>query len=468
MSGQRIATVVVVLSCSLGAGSTAWAKPGRVLRPTAAELGLVPRTVYVQVPQRERPAGRAMADRGGPTVLFLNRGGGQYQGSWWDDSTTNQSSILNFTVDMPAYPYGDRSWNQLLGCMRDAYSPFNVEVTDVDPGDAPHVEVVVSGHPTDIGQQDGVGGIAPMACDVIDNAVAYAFPETYGDDPSGICEAAAQESAHAFGLDHEMQCDDFMTYLWCGTKSFRDVDAPCGEFRERTCSCGGSTQNSYQYLMSVLGPADEVPPDEEPPTVSITSPADGAEVDSTFRIDVDAADNVALSIVELYVDGDRTASLGVPPWRFVAPPDLGSGDHEIEVRATDTSNLTASDHITVTLPGGTDPGQGEDPQGQTSLGRLGDDCDGPAMCDSNACVASDGYCTERCTDSCADGFTCTDTPEGQYCLRSAKKDERSRGCAVGGPLTPGDGIPILVGLTLLGLVHRRRGSRRTRPSAQRP
>ena len=78
------------------------------------------------------------------------------------------------------------------------------------------------------------------------------------------CEIAAQEIAHAYGLDHEFLCDDPMTYLsGCGRKTFQDRTVSCGEYSARACKCSGQ-QNSYRALIDRLGPAGSAPPPPPP------------------------------------------------------------------------------------------------------------------------------------------------------------------------------------------------------------
>jgi hypothetical protein len=138
-----------------------------------------------------------------------------------------------------------------VSCVAALYQPFGVVVTDVDPGSAPHFEAIVAGAPGEIGAS-GIGGVSPFACGVIDNAITYSFANIYGS-VQDICDTVAQESAHAFGLEHEYLCEDPMTYLTgCGAKVFQDVDAPCGELAPRDCECGGPTQNSFQVLTDVF------------------------------------------------------------------------------------------------------------------------------------------------------------------------------------------------------------------------
>lgn len=76
--------------------------------------------------------------------------------------------------------------------------------------------------------------------------------------------------------------------------------------------------------------------DATPPVVSIVSPADGAVLQSTTIVQVEAADDLGLSEVVLYVDGIRRASDAVWPYGFLINPARYSlGPHQIQVRGVD-------------------------------------------------------------------------------------------------------------------------------------
>ena len=51
-----------------------------------------------------------------------------------DDSRTDSSSIPETQAVLTAYPHGSTSWNTLVQCVKDMYAPFDIQVTDVDPG----------------------------------------------------------------------------------------------------------------------------------------------------------------------------------------------------------------------------------------------------------------------------------------------------------------------------------------------
>ena len=189
------------------------------------------------------------------TTLFLNRNGGTYTPGP-DDARSNTSSVVSSTTTVPAFDCGTPAWNEVVACVTGLFSPFDVQVIDADPLAAPHVELVVGGLPAAVGLPSGVAGVAPFSCAVIPNAVGFVFSAELGcASPKAICWEVAQQAGATFGLDHAYLCPDPMSSLsGCGDKSFQDAAAPCGEFSARACTCGGTTQNSYRTLLTVLGP----------------------------------------------------------------------------------------------------------------------------------------------------------------------------------------------------------------------
>jgi uncharacterized protein (TIGR03382 family) len=135
--------------------------------------------------------------------------------------------------------------------------------------------------------------------------------------------------------------------------------------------------------------------DTTPPTVSITSPDDGDEVEAGFTVTVTATDDDAVTKVELKVDGTVVGTDTTAPYSFETADDLAVGEHTIEAIAYDSLN-TASDEITVTIaapggddPGGDDPG-GDDPGGDDPGGDNPGDDDGGGGCNAGAGGAASG------------------------------------------------------------------------------
>ena len=99
------------------------------------------------------------------------------------------------------------------------------------------------------------------------------------------------------------------------------------------------------------------PPDNTPPTVSITSPASGATVAGTTNVTASAADNRGVTAVRFFVDGaflaqDAAAPYSVP-WDTTAVAD---GPHTLTATAHDAAgNQATSSPVGVTVANGGAP-----------------------------------------------------------------------------------------------------------------
>jgi len=177
-----------------------------------------------------------------------------------NDSRQQRSSVVQEPVFITPWEVDDQMWSETVACVRNIYSHFDVEVTDSDPGDAPHIEAVFGGHPNDVGLPDNVAGVSPFTtdCGIIENSIVFTFTDVLDDDSQTMCEIMSQEIAHSFGLDHQLTPSDPMTYLdYDGNRSFQNEMATCGEFDARDCGIDGSVcrdgQNSVALLTNRLG-----------------------------------------------------------------------------------------------------------------------------------------------------------------------------------------------------------------------
>jgi len=315
-------------------------------------------------------------------VLYLNKNGGTFTPGD-NDSRTNSSSIPSQTSVIQPWNISDANWQTVVSCIKDEFAQFDITVTDVDPGQTPHIEAVIAGNPADVQMPSNVGGVSPFTidCTTIPNSIVYAFANLYGNDYQTVCEVAAQEIAHSFGLDHEYLASDPMTYLdYNGHKTFQNTTASCGEYSTRACglvtqgypSCRAN-QNSVQLLTQRIGVGGGGGGDTVAPTISITSPRDGATVSSGFAVIANATDDVGVVKVELYIDGALVDTKTAAPFSFNAPGSLTTGSHIVETRAYDSAN-TASSKVTVTLAdagGGSGSGSGSGSGGGTGGGTGG-------------------------------------------------------------------------------------------------
>jgi len=88
-----------------------------------------------------------------------------------------------------------------------------------------------------------------------------------------------------------------------------------------------------------------------PPSVSISSPANGATVSGTITVSGTASDPVGLSSVQLQIDGGAfSPASGTTNWSFsFDTSSLSNAAHSLTARASDSSGLSASSSITVNV-----------------------------------------------------------------------------------------------------------------------
>ncbi len=400
----------------------------------------------------------------GSRLLFLNRcEGGCTISPGFEDSRSNHSSIIGSPRELSEWPHSDDDWDAMRRCVEGLYAPFEIAVTDVDPGNEPHYEAIVAGTGPELGFPMA-GGVAPFACGPIENAMSFTFAAVY-DDMRALCNVVGQESAHAFGLDHEMQCNDPLTYLGgCPNKQFQDVDAPCGEFGERECDCGGDTQNSYQYLLAFLG--EGLVPD-----VVIMEPDDNALVPVGFTVRAEGSDDIAIARSELWIDERLTLSLEDAPFEYAAPRTLAPGTHSIEVRVFDDRNQYGSKTITVEQAACESRNDcdfaylcvdGLCVLGPGNAAGLGATCSGSDACQTKLCAVDHegamGVCAAACDsdpDACPRDFHCVTAQSGdRLCI---PETSGSGGfCRTGGTSSNG-GLWLLLAIVVIG--RRRYGKR---------
>jgi uncharacterized protein (TIGR03382 family) len=348
--------------------------------PAPASLGAGPRTLLQVIPDPPKAAG-PVRKAGEAFVIYMNREGGTYSPGG-NDARTNLSSLVQRPTVIPAWNVSDAGWAEVMSCVRDLFEPFDVEITDVDPGrNVPHIESIVAGDPADLSLDPGVGGVSPFteSCSVIPNSIVYTFAEVFGNDFETICEVVAQEAAHSFGLDHQFLAADPMAYLpFDGLRTFQDRDVECGEFAARACGLPNrrvcsQTQNSFEMLSERIGVRKV-----DGPSVAIDSPSNGATVEPGFAVQGLADSTGELLRVELWVDGALSASKFNGPFSFATSEALAEGQHRVELRAYDAITV-ATATITVTVedgPPGTNPGVGGDDGDDAGNGADGDQVTG--------------------------------------------------------------------------------------------
>ncbi len=429
-----------------------------------------PRRLKIPVTLEPAPGAGDAARIGPGLIIFMNRNGGTYYGGGYEDSTSNVSSLIGGTRSIPPFPYDEATWQGVMQCMREIYAPFNVEITDVDPGNTPHIESIMTTQPGVAGMPSYTGGVSPWTCGLIDNANVWTFCSVWGPNVRDICETAAQETAHSFALDHEYLCQDPMTYLYgCGPKSFQDVNAQCGEDGPRTCDCtGSSTQNSVAMLTDIFGLRTN-----DPPVTRITAPPSDATVSPGFVVDVAVTDDGGVDRVEFYLDGTRFATDDNFPFSANATGSLSNGQHTIEVRGFDVLGLSSSDVVVVNVspPCAATDDCGQDYEvcidGRCVAGPdvdngLGDTCTSSTDCYSGQCLddgTGDVRCVEACTtadDQCPSGYECLPYQGGDGVCWPRPGGGTTGGCRVSSGPRAGGAALVLMALGVLGFTLSRR------------
>ena len=90
--------------------------------------------------------------------------------------------------------------------------------------------------------------------------------------------------------------------------------------------------------------------DTTPPTVTITGPQNGADVTGSFTVTVDSSDNVAVSKIELYIDGILYGQKTALPYSFAIDSNtLNTGIRGIKAVSIDSSGNSNFATITVNV-----------------------------------------------------------------------------------------------------------------------
>ncbi len=415
----------------------------------------------------DRPLPQLPAGALGGQTIFLNRCvGGCTVRPGMDDAATDTSVVVTQQKTLPEYTgFQTGEWAQVVQCVQEVYSPFNVRVVDVRPAAGSiYEEIMVGGSPTDLGLPSRVGGIASVSpgCAANPKGVAFAFTssidvfatEAGGSRIHGLCWILAQETAHNFGLDHEFEfvedgrsaCNDPMTYRAdCGGQKFYrnkiarvGADAICGTNGDpaNACNCG-MNQNSHGKLLDVFGPGTSTIP---APSAMVTFPAAGAALGAT--VTALSGSKRGVERAELYLNGWKWATKpgaafaaqGQPnpsSYQFAVPGDLPISTYDIVIKSYDDLGVVGVSPTVTVNKGGPCASADTCATGQKCengrcfwdqpVGEIGADCTYAQFCRSNLCqgTADQKICTQNCIPGTADscpldsGLECVESSPGK-------------------------------------------------------
>lgn len=200
------------------------------------------------------PGGDCTPPAGAAAIVYLNRDGATFTPGP-ESSIDNTTVVVDEETVFAPHPFGDGNWNALAGCVRAGLAPFHIDVVEEDPGAVDHTEIVFTTSWSD----PGTASISAFSCAAYPRGAAFIFGDLFDETAwQPECDLALQQfGVVAGGLDHSYDCRDYMSYLrsGCDGKEWVDEPLPCGELQERACMCDRPSQNSFQILLDIFGPA---------------------------------------------------------------------------------------------------------------------------------------------------------------------------------------------------------------------
>ncbi|UJG40361.1 MAG: lamin tail domain-containing protein [Candidatus Heimdallarchaeum aukensis] len=176
-----------------------------------------------------------------------------------------------------------------------------------------------------------------------------AFNSLYGFNPDldGMTLALSNSGDQVRLSDNTGAEVDFVAWEnYVSGWSVSAVDATIRRITATDTDSGSDWENSGSLGDPGTGSYSSGGEDTTPPTVTITSPIDGATVYGTVQITVDATDANGISSYEIYIDNVLRATSSSYSWDTTVEED---GSHTIVAKAQDPSGNWGEDTITVNV-----------------------------------------------------------------------------------------------------------------------
>jgi protocatechuate 3,4-dioxygenase beta subunit len=162
---------------------------------------------------------------------------------------------------------------------------------------------------------------------------------------------------------------------------------------------------------------------DNPPSVTITYPADGATVSGTINITADASDDNGVTQVEFFVDGGSIGVDATAPYEATwDSTTVADGNYTITAMATDTIDQTGSDSNNVTVDNVLDPtvhvGDLDGSSAEAPRGRW-DATVTITIHDSSEAAVADALVEGNWSNGATGGALCTTNASGQCSVSKA-------------------------------------------------
>lgn len=299
-------------------------------------------------------------------TLYLDFGGRALRPGRASD--LDQAACVTEPLVYPAYEGDVDDMRAVAAEARRILDPYGIRVVwrERPPDHLPYTMVLVGGHPTLFGLDDGLNGVACLVdCgNHSERDVAFVFSDK-PIKPDQLGRLAVHEAAHTWGLEHVQGSRNLMNRFFSderGTaigQTCADLDVDqvfCPMQHERHCPPG--KQNTHSELQTLFG-SDSV--DDTPPVVRITSPqaGDTYEAGDTMTISARISDDFGgfgwkFAVPEL--DWEHVARDQETEIELVVP----EGTFTAVVEAIDHERNVGRDTVSITVaPPGTSGGEGE-------------------------------------------------------------------------------------------------------------
>ena len=300
-------------------------------------------------------------------LLYLNRciGGKTVYNKGFSDSRQDTSTIpTSDEVHLSEYPHGDESWNQVVSHVKDMLDPFDIEVTETDPGtEISHHEIFVCGSSVDVLQSDILGVAIGLPFALIMNGISFVFPDG-ATNTLLLAKVISHELGHNLTLDHLYDCKAIMGYgfpdedtgQFCGDLAFHDEAIECGTYNPHRCHTESETQNSYKIIDSIFN-------ENQDASIQLvirqtnTQIVQGTKLKIGTRIDFEVHDPNGIMALNVRIDDQNIydknfkshASLTPKTHRLRIPPTISLGYHILSVSVTDALGNETNQDIGVTV-----------------------------------------------------------------------------------------------------------------------
>ncbi|MCB1919061.1 MAG: fibronectin type III domain-containing protein [Candidatus Competibacteraceae bacterium] len=135
--------------------------------------------------------------------------------------------------------------------------------------------------------------------------------------------------------------------------SFINTGLNEGQYTYRVYAYNSVGNSDYSNMTSATTAAPEPiasqPMDTTAPVVTITEPSNGAQVSENVAITVTATDNIAISMLRLYIGNNLVNATNTNHLRYLWNTNEAPGRYTLRAEAVDTSNNTGSTSITVSI-----------------------------------------------------------------------------------------------------------------------